>query len=611
MINIHNYSAISYDTETTGLNYPVDKVFGFSIATPNEQEYHDIRREPNIIGEFMDQMLHYRGKIVCHNASFDYRMSAAAGIYLPIGQLDDTVIRSVQINEHERSYALDDLGKKYIGEGKLPDIWEELARIFGGAPTRNIQAPNLQRACPKLVGAYCNQDAVLTLKLWHWQRVAIEYQGLQDICEFERDKMPTFIRAEMRGIRVDLEHAKRAMDKLKPIICDKQRELNKLAGDEVNVNSSPQVKALFHPKEDVFGNWYTDDGTMIGRTPKGKPSLKAEYLMEMKDPKAKLISEIRSLIKTHDVFLGKHIIEHAVGGRVYPGINQSKGPDGGTKTGRLSYVDPALQQIPDRKREIAAIVKPCFLPDEGCSWVDGDEASFEVRIFAHLINNPVINNAYYVNPSLDLHRYVADLTGLPRKATYSGQPNAKQLNLSMIFNSGDGAIADKMGLPWKWVSFLPRGKEDKKENYITYKKAGLEAKLIIAKYHERIPGVKKLANNCKLLAEQRGYIFTYTGRRLRFPRGYKSYSASGLLIQATAADRNKENWKLIEEELGDEGELILNTHDSYGMSIVKGCEEKAWKRVKNALDKSNFRVPLILDFNGQGINWWDAIKDKK
>ena len=107
---------------------------------------------------------------------------------------------------------------------------------------------------------------------------------------------------------------------------------------------------------------------------------------------------------------------------------------------------------------IAAIIKPCFLPDEGCVWVDADMASFEVRIFAHLVAayNDELARIYAENPNMDFHQWVADTMGIVRNASYSGEVNAKQLNLSMIFNSGNGAIADKLGLPWNWESFKNR-----------------------------------------------------------------------------------------------------------------------------------------------------------
>jgi DNA polymerase I-like protein with 3'-5' exonuclease and polymerase domains len=327
----------------------------------------------------------------------------------------------------------------------------------------------------------------------------------------------------------------------------------------------------------------------------------------MDHPAAKLILDLRSMHKMRDTFLGKHVLEHQINGRVYPSINQSKGEDGGTGTGRLSYTNPALQQIPSRNKELAAIIKPCFLPDEGQVWVDCDKASFEVRVFAHLVNNPEILAIYANDPEADFHQMVADLTGLVRNATYSGQANSKQLNLSMIFNSGNGAIAEKMGMSWSWDSFVPRGKQEK--DRITYKKAGPRAMRVINEYHRRLPGIKELAEDQKNLALRNGYIETSVGRRLRFPRGYKAYKASGLLIQATAADINKENWVIIEDALGDYGRLLLNTHDSYGMSIDPEWEPH-YKRVKKAIERDRLRVPLILDWNGTGHNWHDALQGK-
>ena len=205
-----------------------------------------------------------------------------------------------------------------------------------------------------------------------------------------------------------------------------------------------------------------------------------------------------------------------------------------------------------------------------------------------------------------MHQWVADETNLPRNATFSGQPNAKQLNLSAIFNSGNGSIAAQMGMPWTWASF--EASDGKK---VTYRKAGVEAMEVINRYHRKLPGVKELANGCKQVAERRGFIHTAFGRRLRFPRGYKSYKASGLLIQGTSADINKENWMITEEALGDRGRLVLNTHDSYGMSLKEDTWREAWADVKAAVERpGRLRVPLILALSGVGHKWWDALNAK-
>lgn len=603
--NFSKFKVIGYDTETTGLQYPADRAFGFSIATPEWSGYWDIREQPEAINWINNEMQKYEGIVAAHNASFDYRMSHSAGIYLPIDQMDDTVNRACQINEHLMSYDLDSVAKKYLGSKKESDMYEALAAEFGGRSTRNVQMKNIARAPSKIVEPYAKKDAELVLKLWHWQRKEIERQGLQEICTFERQVMPTIIRTEMQGIKVDTGVAERAAAEVRKDTVIKQTQLNKLVGNEVNVNSSPQIKRIFNPEQRKDGQWYVGN-IMIGKTGKGQPSLGAEYLRILAgtDERAQLIQEIRSQIKTADTFLMGHICEHAVAGRVYPTINQNRGEDGGTATGRLSVINPAMQQIPSRNKKIAAIVKPAFLPDEGQVWVDSDMASFEVRVFAHLVNDPKINGMYAENSLTDFHQAVADLTGLVRNATYSGQANSKQLNLSMIFNSGNGAIADKMGMDWSWESFVNgEGKT------ITYKKAGPKAMEVINKYHEMLPGVKRLADGAKKKAEDRGYVFTKYGRRLRFPNGFKSYKASGLLIQATAADINKRVWTIIEEVLGNEGRLILNTHDSYSMSMSENWESQ-YKKVEEAVQESFpwFRVPLILDLNGAGNNWWSALQ---
>lgn len=604
--NLRQFDVISLDTETTGLRQAVDRAFGVSISTPDGKDYYwDLRAESFIVDWLNNELSRYNGIICCHGANFDYRMSHAAGVRIPAEKLDDTVIRAAIIDEHLLSYSLDDLAKKYLNAKKVDEIYEKLAQLFGGKATRKAQMPNLHRAPVDLVAPYAKKDTRLTLDLWMWQENEIRKQDLVDIHTFERSLIPTFIRTVERGIRVDVGYAEEAADKLTPIINAEQKKLDEIAGFNVNVNSFPQIRKLFAPTENTIDGrrqWFASDGTPLETTGTGNASFGGDALRNMSHPAAKSIIDIRSLIKTRDTFLRGHVIGHAVNGRVYPTINQSKGETGGASTGRLSIQNPAMQQIPSRNKTVASIVKPCFLPDEGMKWVDTDMNSFEVRVFADLINNPVINAEYARNPKTDLHQFVGDLTGLPRNASYSGQANAKQLNLSMIFNSGNGAIAAEMGMPWEWQSFTTR-----QGKLVTYKKAGQEALDVIEQYHHRVPGVKQLAAKMQKRADAWNHIRNYKGRKLRFPNGYKSYSASGILIQSTAADLNKENWLLCEEALGNDGHLILNTHDSYSMCMPEDWKP-VFKRVQEAIEETRLRVPLLLDLNGVGDNWWEALQ---
>lgn len=606
--DLTRFAVFAFDTETTGLNAQAgDHVFGFSISTPDGRDYYwDIRREPKAVRWFNQAMNSYRGVIVCHNLAFDYIMSHHTDLHFDIKQGFCTSVVACLVNEHEHAYSLDYLASRYTKAKKQGDaLYKEMAAVLGGRATKNVQMKQIADAPVEIVAPYAKADTRATLELYFYQQEQIRIQKLNSIVEFERSLTPVLLKSQMHGVRVDIDGAQRAVGKMTQQIEPLQRHLDEMAGFACNPQPSKDMEKLFKP-EWRDGKWWANDGTPLRETPAGKFSLDAAALRTMNHPAAKAILHLRSLIKTRDTFLVGHVLESAVDGRVYPSINQAKGETAGTGTGRLSYTTPALQQIPDRDKTVAEIIKSVFLPDEGHVWVDADMASFEVRIFAHLIGTPEIVKAYRENPETDFHQFVADLTGLPRNASYGGEPNAKTLNLAMIFNQGNGSTAESLGMPWSWESFVPRDSKDGKE--ITYKKASDAAIDVINQYHRNILGVKELAEGCKSTAESRGYIFTRNGRHLRFPKGHKSYKASGLLIQSTAADENKRNWLLIDEALkGTDAKMLLNTHDSYSMSMPPDEAEKLARRVKRNIEKDRgLRVPLILEVQQAGKTWWDS-----
>lgn len=606
--DLTRFAVFAFDTETTGLNAQAgDHVFGFSISTPDGRDYYwDIRREPKAVRWFNQAMNSYRGVIVCHNLAFDYIMSHHTDLHFDIKQGFCTSVVACLVNEHEHAYSLDYLASRYTKAKKQGDaLYKEMAAVLGGRATKNVQMKQIADAPVEIVAPYAKADTRATLELYFYQQEQIRIQKLNSIVEFERSLTPVLLKSQMHGVRVDIDGAQRAVGKMTQQIEPLQRHLDEMAGFACNPQPSKDMEKLFKP-EWRDGKWWANDGTPLRETPAGKFSLDAAALRTMNHPAAKAILHLRSLIKTRDTFLVGHVLESAVDGRVYPSINQAKGETAGTGTGRLSYTTPALQQIPDRDKAVAEIIKSVFLPDEGHVWVDADMASFEVRIFAHLIGTPEIVKAYRENPETDFHQFVADLTGLPRNASYGGEPNAKTLNLAMIFNQGNGSTAESLGMPWSWESFVPRDSKDGKE--ITYKKASDAAIDVINQYHRNILGVKELAEGCKSTAESRGYIFTRNGRHLRFPKGHKSYKASGLLIQSTAADENKRNWLLIDEALkGTDAKMLLNTHDSYSMSMPPDEAEKLARRVKRNIEKDRgLRVPLILEVQQAGKTWWDS-----
>lgn len=613
---------ICVDVETTGLDWwKGDRVFGISVSAPAYSmsslienpkdapvmsQYVDVRKRPDIYRRIAKGLAR-APLVVNHNIKFDAHMMLNDKHMLPLDHCECTMIRAALIDEHRLTYDLDSVAKDCVGVRKQGDIYERLAEIFGGRPTRNVQMPNLQKAPIELVESYANQDTVAALRLWAWQEKEIRDRDLGRVWDLERRLFPIVFEMERQGIPVNISEAERVMDSMAVRITGLQRDLNHMAGFEVNPNPSKSLHRLFDPRKEDDGNWYAKDGTPLETTPAGKPSIGADALMSMKMPEADLVLRLRKMIKTRDTFVGGHILGHQVSGRVHPNINQTKGDDtGGTGTGRLSYTNPAMQQIPSRDKEVARIVRPIFIPEKGHGWTYGDLDQHELRIFHHYVNSPKIIKAYRANPDLDGHQAVADLTKLPRNAPRSGGANAKQINLAMVFNMGAGELADRMGLPFTVEQFT-----DRKGEVHVYKKAGPEAMAIFETYYRMVPGVREMATRASSIAKARGYVKTIFGRHLRFPGGSFTHKASGLIYQGSSADLNKDNIIRLHEFLASEcpdARILLNIHDENSVSIPNDVDYVPICRgMRDVIqDRPEIRVPLRIDFSVPSANWWEA-----
>lgn len=602
---LREYPHIFLDTETTGLRWWVDRVFGISVSAPDGQDwYWDIRTDPGSLEYLRDELPQCK-MIAAHNMKFDFHMCREVGIHLPKRRLSCSMIRAALINEHLFSYDLDSLGMKYVGVGKMGDIWQELAALFGGKPTRHAQAQNLQRAPKSLVGRYAKQDTRTGLTLWEWQTGEIRGQELERVEALEMRLLPAVIEMERGGVRVDIEKAEEAVKSLTSKIKTMRYQLDNLAGFPVNPNPSNSIKELFKPTQDQNGDWVAIDGTKLNKTEAGAPSLDADALRAMKHPAAAMILQCRKLIKTKDTFLLGHVLGHHHNGVVHANFNQTKSDnDLGTGTGRFSINDPALQQIHKRDVDIASIVRATFIPDFGCLWYCNDWAQMDFRMFAHYAKNHSVLEMYARDPQTDFHKLAAALTGLPRSPRFAGDANAKQINLGLVFGMGQGKLAAEMGLPYT-IEKMKNGKE--------YLKPGPQAMEVFDKYHAAIPGVKTLLENATSVAKSRGFVKTIMGRRLRFPGGQFTHKAGGLIFQGSAAEALKlklcEVYEYLEAE-NNGSRLMLNVHDEFDTSIPEGdikTPAEISKIVTTFDGEMKFRVPICTD-QGLGPNWWEASK---
>lgn len=595
---------IAFDTETPDLNWHIGtKPFGVSISTDSDDYYWDLRKEPKVI-DWLKRELPRAKMLIAHNAKFDAHVTRNLGVTNIDHLFDCTMVRAALIDEHRLTYDLDSLAKHYVNVGKDSDIYEELAEMFGGQPTKNVQVKNFVKAPVFLMARYAKQDTRAALMLWKEQEKLIEAEGLRKICDFERRLMPHVLKMERNGVPVDVSAAEHAMETIGREINEKQRLLNNTAGFEVNPNPSGSITKLFEPKQDDRGNWVLNDGTVAEKTEGGKASINSDVLRKMSHPCASLILRIRKLTRAKDVFLAKHVLGHQVDGRVYPSINQTKNDaEAGTGTGRLSYTGPALQQISSRDKEMAEIVRAVFIPEKGQKWLKMDWAQMDFRLFGHYLNDPKILKMYEDDPDTDFHQAMADLSGLPRSPRYAGEPNAKQMNLASVFGQGAGALADEMGLPCTKAVF--KGRE--------YFIPGPEAEAIFAKYHDNIPGIKPLQQNASNIAKNRGYVRTVMDRHIHFPGGQFAHKAAGLVFQGSAADCVKQKMMEISDMCDSvDSTLLLSVHDELGVSMPDDPElaaefARVYCRFDGLITPFTFRVPIRCEY-GLGDNWYDAGK---
>lgn len=620
MINLErlrDYPIVCPDTETTGLHWYRDEMFGIAIAAWDGERivsgYWDIREKPHIVKVLAGEIPHCK-KLVNHNMKFDSHFMRKKGIMVPLDRLECTSVRAALINEHEPKFDLDALGKKYVGRGKV-EIYQRLAEMFGGDATRDAQMKNLHRAPSALAAEYATPDPEIALALWMRQEKDIEEQGLQQIWDLERRLMPVLIEMEEQGVRVDEELAASALVKTKAMADKASVALVELVGRSVNTNSPKQMRELFGCKKiDADNgrgfNWVTDSGYVLEVTDGGEPSMNKDAMKALAargDKRAEHIMMSRRMLKAGS-FLKDHIIGHAVDGYVYPNYNQTRGDnDLGTGTGRFSIDDPALQQIPARDKEVAAIVRACFIPEDFHDWACGDWEQFEFRWFAHYTKDPNILRVFAENPKADYHQVVADLTGLPRSARFAGDANAKQINLGLVFGMGQGKMAYEMGLP-----YTTRWDEKSKQEWYN---AGPEAEELFDKYHSAIPGVKKLLSQSSSIARSRGYVRTIMGRHIRFPGGKFTHKAGGLVFQGSSADCMKQKMVELHPWCKDNGtKMLLSVHDELNFSIPSKEAPEQAAVIKKKLETFDgvecpirCRVPILSSI-ALGPNWWEASK---
>jgi len=458
------------------------EVVGIAVAVDGYKNYFPIAHGegPNmdrdkVLNWFKDICESPATKIF-HNAMYDVCWIKSMGIKIN-GRIIDTMIAASLIDENRFNYTLNALSWVYLNKGKNETLLNKAAKERGLDPKADMwKLPASE------VGAYAEEDAALTLELWHHLEKIIIEDDLENIFNLETDLFPCLVDMRFLGVRVDVEKA----NQLKKELTKKEEELlfqvKKATGIEPQIWAARSIAQVFDKLNLPYATTEKSNA----------PSFTKNFISNHTDPIVRMIAEARKINKVSTTFIDT-ILDHEYKGRIHADINQIRSDEGGTVTGRFSYHNPNLQQIPARDPDTGPLIRSLFIPEENCKWGTFDYSQQEPRLVAHYAlrfnyeTAKAIATSYENDPSTDFHQIVADMAQIDRK-------EAKTINLGLFYGMGKAKLQNELNV----------SKEKANELFDIY--------------HSRVPFVKQLMNGVMSVAQNKGRIKTLLGRRCRFPK---------------------------------------------------------------------------------------------
>ena len=564
------------------------KVVGIAVAVDGYSGYFPFNHkgggnlEKSKVIQWFKDVCECPADKIFHNAMYDVCWIRSMGIKIN-GNIYDTMIAASLVNENRFRYDLGSLGWEYTGKGKNETELIAAANEWGVDPKADMwMLPAMY------VVNYAERVAELTLNLWKAMQKEISDQDLGSIFELETDLFPCLVDMRFKGVRVDIQSAHKLKQELS--IQEKQllSEVKKETGIECQIWAARSIAKVF----DKLKLFYD-------RTEKtGSPSFTKNFLSQHNHPIVKKISKAREINKAHTTFIDT-IIRYEHKGRIHADINQIRSDQGGTVTGRFSYSNPNLQQIPARNKDLGPLIRSLFIPESGCEWGCFDYSQQEPRLVVHYASLDQDTNVFavkdsYLTEEADFHTIVAKMAKIPRT-------QAKTINLGLFYGMGKAKLQAELGV----------SKE--------------KANDLFDIYHSRVPFVKRLMNSVSHRAQQRGQIRTLLGRLCRFHlwepnqfgmhkalpfeqavqehgpgirRAY-TYKALNKLIQGSAADMTKKAML----DLHKEGIIAhIQIHDELDISVESDSQvKKIIEIMENAV---KLEIPNKVDYES-GKTWGD------
>ena len=588
--------AVSIDTETTDIDPMRAELVGISVAVEPGEGYYlpfahrppsdpgladdpapEIHNLPPLHSEEMaplvaaieDPEVRKAGQ----NLKYDLIVFREMGIQLA-GVSFDTMIASYVLDPGRRQHSLDTLSTDYLGHVTIH--YEDVAGK-GRNEIPFAEVP-LDAAC-----RYAAEDADIALRLKRRFERDLREKALEELFhELEMPLVPVLGRMERNGVRIDDALFEEMNERLVGDVGLVREEIFKVAGEEFNVNSTPQLRKILFEKMEM---------PVIKKTKTG-PSTDVSVLEALASQGfdiPRLLIEYRQLEKLRNTYVAALPgLVNPKTGRIHTSYNQTV-----SATGRVSSSDPNLQNIPIRS-DVGREIRKGFVPAEGHLFLGADYSQIELRIMAHFSGDEAFVTAF--REGIDVHRQTAalifgvdidDITPLMRD-------RAKTINFATLYGQGAFSLGNQLGLT-----------RDQAQSFID-------------DYFERFSGVRAFLDSQIAMANERGYVETLAGRRRQIPelkssnwnvRQFGERVAQNTPIQGTAADLIKKAMIAIDDELVRgtvRGRMLLQVHDELVFEVPEAdadaLEEMVREKMEGAMELD---VPLRVDF-GRGRSWFEC-----
>ncbi|MDF7670713.1 DNA polymerase I [Orbaceae bacterium ESL0721] len=582
---LSNCKQFAFDTETDSLDHLHANMVGISFAiTPNQAAYIPLNHHylgvpkqlpiDEVVAKLKPILEDPTIKKIGQNAKFDYSILANYGIHVQ-GIAYDTMLESYVLNSNER-HDMDSMAKRYFNY--TTTTYDELTKVDKKRFT--IDEIDIEKTTH-----YAAEDADITLKLHQFLYPELEKNEklLKLFTDIEMPLAVVLSEMERTGVLVDATQLNNYSKELAEKLKQTESDLHQLAGEPFNPASPKQIQTILFDKLQL---------PVLKKTPKGDPSTSEEVLSELAVDYAlpRMLLEYRSLAKLKNTYTDKlPLMISPKDHRIHTNYNQI-----GTVTGRLSSNDPNLQNIPVRNEE-GRRIRQAFIAPQGCKIISADYSQIELRIMAHLSQDKSLLTAFAEDK--DIHRVTASeiLGKAEADVTTEERRRAKAVNFGLIYGMSAFGLSKQINIPRK------------------------EAQFYIDRYFERYPGVQKYMEETRLLAAEKGYVETLSGRRLYLPKitstsGIEKRAAERAAInapmQGTAADIIKTAMIKMDEWIKRQGteniKMVMQVHDELVFEVKDELVEQYSKQIKSIMESCyKLSVPLRVDV-GIGNNWDEA-----